>query len=246
MMSSPWPTITLCAAYVYISTGLGPMVMKDRPAFELRKTIMVYNIFQVVLSAYILVEACAAGWFTGYSWVCQGVDLDPAPGSKAMRMAAATWLYFISKFIEFADTFFFIARKKFTHVSNLQVIHHGLMPIFSYMLVRWLPGGHESFGGTLNCLVHVIMYSYYFLASLGPHMQKYLWWKKYLTTFQIIQFVIIFVRSLVLILGIAECGYPWQFSCVSAGLMVVFFGLFAEFYTREYLNKSKSKSKKLT
>jgi hypothetical protein len=61
------------------------------------------------------------------------------------------------------------------------------MPIFGWALCRWLPGGQESFGGTLNSLVHVLMYSYYFLAALGPHMQKYLWWKRYLTTFQMIQ-----------------------------------------------------------
>ena len=81
------------------------------------------------------------------------------------------------------------------------------MPIFSYALVRWLPGGtktksctnrynynlstlilgQESFGGMLNSLVHVIMYSYYFLAALGPSLQPYLWWKRYLTTFQMIQ-----------------------------------------------------------
>lgn len=30
------------------------------------------------------------------------------------------------------------------------------------------------------------MYSYYFLSALGPHMQKYLWWKKYLTRMQIV------------------------------------------------------------
>ena len=36
-------------------------------------------------------------------------------------MAIVCWLYFVSKFTEFADTFFFIARKKFAHVSMLQV-----------------------------------------------------------------------------------------------------------------------------
>ncbi len=125
-------------------------------------------------------------------------------------MAVVTYLYFLSKFTEFADTLFFMVRKKFAHVSMLQVItrvagrqpghffsplplpylqviHHGVMPFYSWALVRWLPGGHETFGGTVNSLVHVIMYSYYFLAALGPHMQKYLWWKKYLTTFQMVQ-----------------------------------------------------------
>lgn len=56
---------------------------------------------------------------------------------------------------------------------------------FSYMLIRWgvkfMPGGHSSFFGLLNTFVHIIMYTYYMLAAMGPEMQKYLWWKKYLT-----------------------------------------------------------------
>ncbi len=159
-------------------------------------------------------------------------------------MAAVCHFYFMTKFFEFADTFFFIARKKFTHVSRLQLIHHGIMPLFSYALVRWLPGGQESFGGLFNSLIHVIMYSYYFLAALGPHMQKYLWWKKYLTTFQMIQFICIFGKTLPVIFGVVECGYPWQFSLLSAAIMVLMFALFAEFYIQEYINK-RSRGKRL-
>ena len=68
MMNSPWPTISLVATYVYICTQLGPMLMKDRPAFELKKTLQAYNLFQVVISAYCFYEASAAGWLTGYNW----------------------------------------------------------------------------------------------------------------------------------------------------------------------------------
>lgn len=42
------------------------------------------------------------------------------------------------------------------------------------------------FVGLINTFVHVIMYSYYGLAALGPHMQKYLWWKRYLTSLQLV------------------------------------------------------------
>ena len=101
-------------------------------------------------------------------------------------------------------------------------------------LFNFVISGHETFGGGLNCLVHVIMYGYYFLAALGPHMRPYLWWKKYLTTFQMIQFVCIFVKSLVVVLGIVDCAYPWQFSLISVLLVSMFFGLFAEFYVHEY------------
>ena len=155
----------------------------------------------------------------------------------------ACYLYFLNKFLEFSDTFFFIARKKFRNVNRLQLIHHSIMPVYSFLLVRWLPGGQETFGGIFNCFIHVLMYSYYFLAALGPHMQKYLWWKRYLTAFQMIQFVCIFVKSMVLVLGVAECGYPWQFSAMVVTLMVTFFLLFLEFYLREYSKKKVSLKK---
>ena len=44
----------------------------------------------------------------------------------------------------------------------------------------------DCFAGMLNCFIHVVMYSYYLLAALGPHMQKYLWWKRYLTRMQLV------------------------------------------------------------
>jgi elongation of very long chain fatty acids protein 4 len=45
----------------------------------------------------------------------------------------------------------------------------------------------------LNSLVHVVMYTYYFTAAmLGSNekaKKKYLWWGRYLTQFQMFQFV---------------------------------------------------------
>ena len=38
----------------------------------------------------------------------------------------------------------------------------------------------------LNSFIHLVMYSYYGLAALGPKYQKYLWWKKYMTKMQIV------------------------------------------------------------
>ena len=116
------------------------------------------------------------------------------------------------------------------------------MPIYGYVMVRWLPGGHETFGGTLNSLIHVFMYSYYFLASLGPQMQKYLWWKKYLTGLQMIQFVIVFTRSLIVITGIVECGFPRFFSLISASITVLFFAMFMQFYRDTYRQKNNVKN----
>jgi len=51
-------------------------------------------------------------------------------------------------------------------------------------------GEQLIFGGIINSFIHTVMYSYYFLSALGPHMQKYLWWKKYLTRMQIVSTII--------------------------------------------------------
>ena len=106
-----------------------------------------------------------------------------------------TWWYFFSKFIDYFDSLFFLLRKKFTHLSMLHVIHHGIMPLTAWSGVklvthfsldsrfqpnhfRWVGGGHTSFVGFLNMGVHVFMYFYYFMSSFGPSVQKYLWWKR--------------------------------------------------------------------
>lgn len=59
---------------------------------------------------------------------------------------------------------------------------------FSFAIPHPLPvtGGLGTFHALLNCVVHVIMYTYYGLTAMGPKYQKYLWWKKYLTTIQLV------------------------------------------------------------
>ena len=53
-----------------------------------------------------------------------------------MLMVTMSWWYFISKFTEFLDTFFFVLRKKNNNVSTLHVLHHGLMPLFAWEACR--------------------------------------------------------------------------------------------------------------
>lgn len=46
-------------------------------------------------------------------------------------------------------------------------------------------GGHGTLLGLINSFIHVLMYMYYMLSAI-PSMQKYLWWKKFLTQAQIV------------------------------------------------------------
>ena len=56
-----------------------------------------------------------------------------------------------------------------------------------------------------------------------------------------VQFVGIFIKSLVVVLGVVDCAYPWQFSLLNLLLVTLMFGLFAGFYVQEYRNKAAKK-----
>ena len=135
--------------------------------------------------------------------------------------------------------FCFVARKKFSHVSFLHVVHHGILPMSVWPGARWVPGGHATFFGLCNTFVHFFMYFYYMMAALGPEYQKYIWWKRHMTNLQMIQFVAIFVHGIQLLFQ-TDCKFPSAFGYFIAAHAVLFFVLFAQFYIREYLYGEKS------
>ncbi|XP_011685006.1 PREDICTED: elongation of very long chain fatty acids protein AAEL008004 isoform X3 [Wasmannia auropunctata] len=238
LMSSPFPTLFICLSYVYIVKVLGPKLMENRKPVQLKNTLIVYNLFQVIFSAWLFFECLMGGWWDQYSFRCQPVDYSNSP--TAIRMVHASWWYYFSKFTEFMDTIFFVLRKKNNHVSTLHVIHHGCMPMSVWFGVKFTPGGHSTFFGLLNTFVHIVMYTYYLLAAMGPKIQPFLWWKKYLTAFQMLQFIAIMVHAFQLLF--IECNYPKAFVWWIGLHAVMFLFLFKEFYQRSYQEKRPRKS----
>nr|BBF94995.1 elongation of very long chain fatty acids protein 15 [Orthetrum albistylum] len=234
LMSSPFPTLMICLTYVYIVKVAGPKFMENRKPFEMRKILIVYNFLQVVFSAWLFYESLVSGWLFHYSFRCQPVDYSYSP--LALRMARGCWWYYFSKFTEFFDTIFFVLRKKNDHVSTLHVIHHGVMPMSVWFGVKFTPGGHSTFFGLLNTFVHIVMYFYYMVAAIGPQLQKYLWWKKYLTALQMIQFVLVMVHAFQLLF--VDCNYPRAFVWWIGMHAVMFYFLFSDFYKQTYKKKA--------
>ncbi|KFM79053.1 Elongation of very long chain fatty acids protein, partial [Stegodyphus mimosarum] len=129
-------------------------------------------------------------------------------------------------------------RKKFNQVSTLHVTHHGIMPMSVWWGLKFTPGGHSTFFAFINSFVHILMYSYYGLAAIGPHMSKYLWWKKYITAIQMVQFLLIFTHSFQLLF--INCNYPSGFMYWIGFHAVLFWFLFADFYRNAYRKKKHS------
>ena len=119
-------------------------------------------------------------------------------------------------------------------VSPLHVIHHSTLPWLSWWGPRFVGGGHAVFGPFLNSGwnsiiqaivwndylgVHTVMYFYYLCAAFGPEVQKYLWWKKYITTIQLVQFVLVFFHAIQPLFF--ECNFPRAASLMFAGIPAV-------------------------
>ncbi|XP_077285173.1 very long chain fatty acid elongase AAEL008004 [Arctopsyche grandis] len=230
LFETPIPTAAVVLAYLAAVTIIIPQYMANRKPFRLKNTLIIYNAFQVLLSSYMFYEHLMAGWWRNYSLSCQPVDYGTS--ESATRMLNLCWVYYYSKLSEFADTIFFGLRKKNTQVTWLHLYHHSLTPFEAWILVKFIGGGHGTFSNIINNLVHVIMYFYYMVAAMGPEYQKYIWWKKHLTTLQLIQFFMVFFHSASAL--VYDCGYP---RLISSGLMlhsVIFIVLFTNFYMQSY------------
>ena len=123
----------------------------------------------------------------------------------------------------------------------MHVIHHSLVPILVWIGYKFVPGGSNAFFPLINSLVHTIMYSYYALSTLGPWIQPYLWWKKYLTRLQMVQFILIIINSMRL-LFLPHCQFPKAFIYLTIFNGLLFLVLFASFYKQAYTRLSSTPS----
>nr|XP_039253978.1 elongation of very long chain fatty acids protein 4-like [Styela clava] len=232
------PTISIVALYLIFVKYVGPKFMANRNPYEFGMLLSAYNFALVGLNYYIMKELISASKAAKYSYICTPVKHDSYDPNE-MRIANALWWYYFSKLIELLDTVFFMLRKKSRQITVLHVYHHSTMPILWWIGVKWVPGGQSFFGAMLNSAIHVMMYSYYGLAALGPQMQQYLWWKKYITMLQLGQFTLAIAhtgRSIY-----SGCDFPPWMHWALVGYSMSFIILFSNFYIQTYTKKSARK-----
>ncbi|CAD1469485.1 unnamed protein product, partial [Heterotrigona itama] len=237
LVSGLGPMVMIIATYVYFCLFAGPRYMKDKKPYELRTTLIVYNFIQVLLSIYLFYEGLMSGWLYEYNYRCQPVDYSNNPLS--IRMANGVHFYMMCKLIEMLDTVFFVLRKKDRQISVLHLYHHALMPLCAWVGIKFVPNGHLTFLGVINAFVHIIMYGYYMLASIGPHMNKYLWWKKYITMLQLVQFVLIAIHTSQLFFN--GCNFPLLLATLLMINTLWFIYLFSAFYVNTYKQDKKKR-----
>ncbi|CAK4083896.1 unnamed protein product [Aphanomyces euteiches] len=212
---------------------VGTLVMKSGvPAINTSALQFVYNPIQIVLCSYMCVEAGVQAYRHNYS---------PMPCNEFRAtspvMGNVMWLFYISKILDFMDTFFIILGKKWKQLSFLHVYHH--LTIFSiyWLNFRALYDGDIYLTIILNGFIHTIMYTYYFVSS----HTKTIWWKKYLTTMQLIQFVTMNVQAIMVISK--ECkGTPQNIAILYLVYIQSLFWLFMHFFITSYCSSPRKEA----
>ncbi|XP_028398582.1 elongation of very long chain fatty acids protein 4-like [Dendronephthya gigantea] len=236
LMSTPWTVLSLLFFYILLVI-VGQRIMRKRDSFDIKNILIIYNSLLVILSLYMLREFIFSVTSTpDFNYFCQGVE--QGENTNLLRHANANWLFLISKIVEFLDTVFLIVSKK--PVSFLHIYHHNSVCLLWWIIVKWHPGGTTYFGAVLNCFVHAVMYFYYLLSALGPRFKKYLWWKRYLTSLQLLQFSMVFVY-VTNAMTVKDCDYPHWLLWIFVGYDISLIILFGNFYFQEYLKKNKKK-----
>jgi hypothetical protein len=179
---------------------------RDKPYALISKYVLAMH--NVILSAgsLLMFMGCLVEVASEYSrqggastwFFCHSADGSSRPSGGPLFFWS--YIYYLSKFYELLDTVFVLLRKSTVPHFGMQVFHHaGVIP----MCWLWLETRQSlQFGGLLfNTLVHIVMYWYYALQALG---YKQIWWKRYITHLQIVQFLtslVLFAWSLYLVLG---------------------------------------------
>ncbi|XP_046960634.1 elongation of very long chain fatty acids protein 7-like [Vanessa cardui] len=215
------------ASYLVLVLKLLPYFMKNRSPYQLKQLLLLYNAFQVAFSAY------AVFLYTRYI-LNHGVITTRCPKADDLKaVITEIWPYFIAKHIDLLDTVFFVLRKKDNQVTFLHVLHHTLMVTWTWFHLMYHPSDHFVVVGLINSFVHVLMYAYYGLSSLGPKYAKFVWWKKHLTKVQLIQFILVLL-NLHYQQKLSPCPIPSIFHYFCLSSISSFFFLFMKFYFRSY------------
>ncbi|XP_043065244.1 elongation of very long chain fatty acids protein 5-like [Drosophila ficusphila] len=145
-------------------------------------------------------------------------------------------------------TVIFVLRKKQNQVSKLHIFHHLSTVTLIYMLINHNENGeslplykHAEISGVacayfsvfLNSIVHVFMYSYYFLAAVADKKVVQALWpvKKSITVMQMTQFALILVQ---LVCQIVLCTTPLYHTIYFTAVIVGMFYGFLDFYNSAY------------
>jgi len=225
-----WPVV-LCLSYL-ISVYALRKYMENKKPWDLFTVRVIHNAF-LCLASLVMMAGCIKETIVIFQH--RGLEglLCDSTGFASTSTNADLWyyLFYVSKFYEFIDTWILVLRRK--PLIFLHVFHHFITAILCWAGIAGnLPNQWITL--ILNTGVHVAMYNYYLISTLGGDVS----WKKYLTSAQIVQFIIdlIVIQSYFYFsnfLGLA-CSGDGRILLFADCILVSFLVLFIKFYSSTY------------
>jgi len=207
--------------------------MKDRPRFELRKTLVVWNICLAIFSIGGAIRTTPEMYHLLSSY---GFNFCVCFSGKTFldnRVGGFwNWMFTLSKVPELGDTVFIVLRKQ--PLIFLHWYHHVTVLLYTWYsysdyiaTARWFV--------CMNYIVHSIMYSYYALKALKFRVPRFI--AMVITTAQLAQMI---MGSAVNIWAYQvkqagnECHVSYDNIKISLIMYTSYFVLFAHFFRRAY------------
>ncbi|KYQ53357.1 hypothetical protein ALC60_07509, partial [Trachymyrmex zeteki] len=271
-VSSLLPLMLITFGYMYFILYAGPRFMKDRPPYELRTFILIYDVIQILVNLWFVKKHLSYGWFSEFSVIYAPSNPNSPNAIKVLLLSLtiidiytdnvlyfngcntlyilyiivtfqlfdlAWWLIFL-KLFDYVETCVFVLRKKQNQVSGLHVYHHVCNVVFLWYYLKYILDERGTFIFLLNCAVHVIMYTYYFIAAWSSEFQQTISpIKPLITKLQIVQFIVI-IMVLLQILN-PNCESPKGITSIFIGNLFIFLYLFYDFHKKSYTKLPKQK-----
>ena len=206
--------------------------MKTRNAFILKTPLIIYNTCQILLNIYMIYGLIGLPQISVDDFNVFGLNTKFNDNLKYF-----TYIHYLSKYLDYCDTWFIILKKKEKQLSFLHVYHHSsVVVIWGYLIHNDVGNGTASFGCLINSIIHFLMYNHYLWTSFGYNNP----FKIMITQCQIIQFYVLFIHS-VLVLSF-ETIIPKYYAWVQLIYQIQMIILFSNFYINNYENKKTIKN----
>jgi len=238
---SNFGTVSALTILYFLSVYGLEIFMRNRKPLHLKPLFAVHNVILSFLSLVLLILMLETlipiiynkGFFFA---ICDSAMFSNVWGR---RLELYYYLNYLFKFYELVDTYFMVLSKK--NIEFLHIYHHSA----TFWLCFTQLNGATSvqwFVITFNLFVHVVMYYYYARSAMGANI----WWKKYLTTLQIVQFVcdlfICYYCTWVHYGGVYFPHIAGKYDCYgtpfAAGIgcliLTSYLGLFVQFFIKTY------------
>lgn len=209
--------------------------MKDRKPFDLDNFTRCYNVFQVVTCIYFVNWAYNRGFTLSSTWQCPEKKTS---WEDFVSLVNCNWRFIILRLIELVETVVFVLRKKQNQVSTLHVYHHISTATMLWLFLKYQVNEMGVYTCALNSMIHIGMYSYYFLTSfkaLRPHLKIV---KPFITIIQLVQLVLIFGHVVV---ALTKCNETKLYYALIVNMLILI-GFFAKFYIDTYMKANKKKA----